>query len=71
MKYPISSMLIHKARIESGLTQKEFIEKNGLKVTQPTFSRWERGEIQVPADVLFELGIVSAITENGGQKCPF
>ncbi|EKO3520850.1 helix-turn-helix transcriptional regulator [Vibrio fluvialis] len=66
MKYPISSMLIHKARMESGLTQAEFIEKNGLKVTQATFSRWERGLIQAPANVLFELGVVSCAIESDG-----
>ncbi|WP_045392505.1 helix-turn-helix domain-containing protein [Vibrio rotiferianus] len=57
-QYPLSAMLLHKARKDSGLKQSEFITKHKLGVTQATFSRWESGKAQVPADILLKVGAV-------------
>ena len=58
-KYPITAKLIRDARLRSGLQQKDFISQNSLEITQATFSRWETGQAQVPANVLLKLGLVS------------
>ncbi|HDY7522295.1 TPA: helix-turn-helix transcriptional regulator [Vibrio vulnificus] len=60
-RFPMGSLLLIKARKESGLKQAEFIERYGLEVTQPTFSRWESGKQQVPFDVLLKVGAIKPI----------
>ncbi|NOH85913.1 helix-turn-helix transcriptional regulator [Vibrio sp. 03-59-1] len=62
-QYPISAMLLHKARKDSGLKQLEFMKKHKLDVSQGTYSRWESGKTQVPASVLFDLKLVRAAVE--------
>lgn len=64
-KYPLTATLIRDARLRSGLEQKEFIEKYKLDVSQATFSRWESGQIQVSAGVLFKLGLVKPAINLG------
>lgn len=65
-KYPLTAILIRDARLRSGLEQKEFIERYKLDVSQATFSRWESGQIQVSAGVLFKLGLVKPAINLAG-----
>lgn len=60
-QYPLTARLIREARLRSGLNQNEFIAANNLDVNQATFSRWETGKAQVPANILFELGLVGEV----------
>ncbi|MEZ8794823.1 transcriptional regulator [Vibrio tasmaniensis ZS-17] len=62
-QYPMTAKLIRDARLRSGLKQSEFISKHNLDITQATFSRWETGQAQVPANVLFELGLVGEVIQ--------
>lgn len=59
--YPMTAHIVSQARKESGLTQKEFIDKYSLGVTQATFSRWESGLQQIPSEKLFVMGVAKAV----------
>ncbi|BDU46891.1 helix-turn-helix domain-containing protein [Vibrio nigripulchritudo] len=61
-KHPITAALILNARKASGLEQAEFIQTNGIKVSQGTFSRWETGVSQVPLNVLLDLKLVTPVS---------